>query len=33
MQIKLPSLMVDDQEKALRFYTNVLGFAKKTVSR
>ena len=22
--------MVDDQEKALRFYTNVLGFAKKT---
>ena len=30
MQIKLASIMVDDQEKALRFYTNVLGFAKKT---
>ena len=30
MQIKLASLMVDDQEKALRFYMNLLGFAKKT---
>jgi predicted enzyme related to lactoylglutathione lyase len=29
MQIKLTSVMVDDQEKALRFYTEVLGFAKK----
>jgi catechol 2,3-dioxygenase-like lactoylglutathione lyase family enzyme len=30
MKIKLSSLMVDDQEKALRFYTEVLGFVKKT---
>jgi catechol 2,3-dioxygenase-like lactoylglutathione lyase family enzyme len=30
MQIKLTSVYVDDQEKALRFYTDVLGFAKKT---
>ena len=29
MRIKLTSIMVDDQEKALRFYTNVLGFATK----
>jgi catechol 2,3-dioxygenase-like lactoylglutathione lyase family enzyme len=29
MKIKLTSLMVDDQEKALRFYTEVLGFVKK----
>src|SRR3954451_15054576 len=29
MKIKLMSLYVDDQEKALRFYTDVLGFAKK----
>ena len=29
MKIKLTSLYVDDQEKALRFYTQVLGFAKK----
>jgi catechol 2,3-dioxygenase-like lactoylglutathione lyase family enzyme len=28
MRIKLTSIMVDDQEKALRFYTDVLGFAK-----
>jgi predicted enzyme related to lactoylglutathione lyase len=28
MQIKLASVMVDDQEKALRFYTEALGFAK-----
>ena len=30
MKIKLTSVYVDDQEKALRFYTDVLGFAKKT---
>jgi predicted enzyme related to lactoylglutathione lyase len=30
MKIKVTSLYVDDQEKALRFYTQVLGFAKKT---
>lgn len=29
MKIKLASLYVDDQEKALRFYTEVLGFVKK----
>lgn len=29
MRIKLTSLMVDDQDKALRFYTEVLGFRKK----
>ena len=29
MRIKLTSIMVDDQEKALRFYTGVLGFQKK----
>lgn len=29
MRIKLTSIMVDDQEKALRFYTDVLGFTKK----
>lgn len=28
MQIKFVSLMVSDQEAALRFYTEVLGFAK-----
>lgn len=28
-KIKLTSIMVDDQEKALRFYTDVLGFQKK----
>ena len=28
MQIRLSSVMVDDQEKALRFYTTVLGFVK-----
>jgi catechol 2,3-dioxygenase-like lactoylglutathione lyase family enzyme len=26
MQIKLVSIMVDDQDKALRFYTSILGF-------
>ena len=30
MKIKVTSLYVDDQEKALRFYTDVLGFIKKT---
>ena len=30
MKIKLTSVNVDDQEKALRFYTDVLGFVKKT---
>lgn len=29
MKIKLTTLYVDDQEKALRFYTEVLGFVKK----
>jgi len=29
MKIKLTSLYVDNQEKALRFYTEVLGFTKK----
>jgi predicted enzyme related to lactoylglutathione lyase len=29
MKIKLTSVYVDDQEKALRFYTEVLGFMKK----
>ncbi len=29
MRIKLSSVMVNDQEKALRFYTAVLGFIKK----
>jgi predicted enzyme related to lactoylglutathione lyase len=30
MKIKLTTLYVDDQDKALRFYTDVLGFTKKT---
>src|SRR5262245_77753 len=30
MRIKLTSIMVDDQAKALKFYTEVLGFVKKT---
>ena len=29
MKIKLTSVYVDDQEKALRFYTDVLGLTKK----
>jgi predicted enzyme related to lactoylglutathione lyase len=29
MKIKMTSVYVDDQDKALRFYTEVLGFAKK----
>jgi predicted enzyme related to lactoylglutathione lyase len=28
MQIKFVSLMVEDQERALRFYTDVIGFVK-----
>jgi catechol 2,3-dioxygenase-like lactoylglutathione lyase family enzyme len=30
MKINLASVLVDDQDKALRFYTEVLGFTKKT---
>ena len=30
MKIKLSSIMVDNQDKALKFYTEVLGFVKKT---
>ncbi len=30
MKIKLTSVYVDDQDKALRFYTEVMGFVKKT---
>ena len=30
MKIKLTSVYVNDQEKALRFYTEVLGFVKKS---
>src|ERR671924_1418359 len=30
MRINLASVLVDDQDKALRFYTEVLGFVKKT---
>lgn len=29
MKIKLTSIMVDNQEKALKFYTEVFGFVKK----
>ena len=29
MKIKLTTIYVDDQEQALRFYTDVLGFVKK----
>ena len=29
MRITLTSVLVDDQDKALRFYTDVLGFVKK----
>lgn len=29
MKIKLTTIYVDDQEKALRFYSDVLGFTKK----
>ena len=30
MKIALTSVLVDDQEKALRFYTDLLGFQKKS---
>jgi predicted enzyme related to lactoylglutathione lyase len=30
LQIKVTTIYVDDQDKALRFYTDVLGFVKKT---
>ena len=30
MRITVTSVLVDDQQKALRFYTDVLGFVKKT---
>src|SRR5262245_23790747 len=30
MKIKVKSLLVDDQDKALKFYTEKLGFVKKT---
>jgi catechol 2,3-dioxygenase-like lactoylglutathione lyase family enzyme len=30
VRINLASVLVDDQQKALRFYTEVLGFVKKT---
>ncbi|MFD2091230.1 VOC family protein [Blastococcus deserti] len=30
MRINLTSVFVDDQDKALRFYTEILGFVKKT---
>lgn len=30
MKIKITTIYVNDQEKALRFYTDVLGFVKKT---
>jgi predicted enzyme related to lactoylglutathione lyase len=30
MKIKVMSIYVDDQDKALQFYTHILGFVKKT---
>lgn len=30
MRIKLTSVLVEDQDKALKFYTETLGFVKKT---
>lgn len=33
MRISLTSVLVDDQDKALRFYTEVLGFVKRPKSR
>jgi len=30
VKIKLCSVFVDDQDKALKFYTDVLGFVKKS---
>jgi catechol 2,3-dioxygenase-like lactoylglutathione lyase family enzyme len=29
IKIKLSSILVDDQQKALKFYTEILGFIKK----
>jgi catechol 2,3-dioxygenase-like lactoylglutathione lyase family enzyme len=31
MKINLTSVLVDDQDKALKFYTEVLGFEKKDI--
>ena len=31
MKVRITSVMVDDQKKALKFYTEILGFVKKTV--
>jgi catechol 2,3-dioxygenase-like lactoylglutathione lyase family enzyme len=33
MQITLTSILVDDQARALAFYTDVLGFQRSTTSR
>ena len=33
IRVKLASIFVDDQAKALEFYTNILGFAKKKTSQ
>ena len=33
MRIHLSSIFVDDQDKALRFYTDVLGFTRRPTSR
>ena len=33
MRIKVTSVYVDDQEKALRFYSDVLGFVPVTTGR
>lgn len=30
MRVRITSVMVEDQKKALKFYTEILGFAKKT---
>lgn len=30
MKVRLTSVIVDDQDKALKFYTEILGFVKKT---
>jgi len=30
MKVKLTSILVDNQDKALKFYTEILGFIKKT---
>ena len=33
MKINVTSVLVDDQARRSRFYTDVLGFVKKTTSR